>query len=414
MNKWIKYSLILFFCIDFIIAFTNDSHNLFVLLNISDTISLDSFKNASLGSFFFIHTAVSYLSLIIGFILIITSLFKKFRDYGDFIPFLVVFISLFLGIGTNIIHLSVRTLPIDPSLITIIGLTSVLYCVFYMRDIKLILGINRNHFILDNLREKFIITDEHNYIVETSKSFKTLFNIGEEERLTFDDLKERLSSKIVFYDDSTKFDFEVDRSKQYYNMLIKDINLPFYKHSGTFYLFFDETNSLHYMHDINYIKSHDLMTDIYNRNYLEELRDQLDDSEVKYEVLFFDLDGLKIINDLLGHDAGDELLKKFSKQLKAHLSKDIYPIRLGGDEFVILSTNENNNLKDILNQLIETNKKLPFVEAVHFSYSFAKRANISETLRDVLSRADEGLYKMKESKSNYKDELTMKIKQNQS
>jgi diguanylate cyclase (GGDEF)-like protein len=156
------------------------------------------------------------------------------------------------------------------------------------------------------------------------------------------------------------------------------------------------------------------MTDIYNRNYLEELRDQLDDSEVKYEVLFFDLDGLKIINDLLGHDAGDELLKKFSKQLKAHLSKDIYPIRLGGDEFVILSTNENNNLKDILNQLIETNKKLPFVEAVHFSYSFAKRANISETLRDVLSRADEGLYKMKESKSNYKDELTMKIKQNQS
>jgi diguanylate cyclase (GGDEF)-like protein len=56
------------------------------------------------------------------------------------------------------------------------------------------------------------------------------------------------------------------------------------------------------------------------------------------ELLYFDLDGFKAINDSEGHAAGDRLLKRFSKLLvKSFRNADVIA-RLGGDEFVVLMT----------------------------------------------------------------------------
>lgn len=79
----------------------------------------------------------------------------------------------------------------------------------------------------------------------------------------------------------------------------------------------------------------DYLTDIYNRNALErDLAKINTDSEGYY--LIADLNDLKIINDSLGHSAGDELLRGFASLLVESVGEDGLAYRQGGDEFAVL------------------------------------------------------------------------------
>ena len=88
----------------------------------------------------------------------------------------------------------------------------------------------------------------------------------------------------------------------------------------------------------------DLLTQLPNRallmNRLEEaLSQQQANSENQFAVLCLDCDRFKIINDSLGHQAGDELLVAISRRLKSVLRQEDLVARLGGDVFVVLLSN---------------------------------------------------------------------------
>ncbi len=84
----------------------------------------------------------------------------------------------------------------------------------------------------------------------------------------------------------------------------------------------------------------DTLTDLPNRRTLtermEKLINQASTSGAEFAVLFLDLDGFKMINDSLGHSAGDEVLKAFSQRLLRCVRGGDTVARLGGDEFVVL------------------------------------------------------------------------------
>ena len=91
---------------------------------------------------------------------------------------------------------------------------------------------------------------------------------------------------------------------------------------------------------VQYLATHDEMTGLPNRAMFSQLLNHAIESARrsagKLAVLFLDLDRFKIINDSLGHEAGDELLKKVAARLKTCLRASDVLARLGGDEFVVL------------------------------------------------------------------------------
>jgi len=97
---------------------------------------------------------------------------------------------------------------------------------------------------------------------------------------------------------------------------------------------------------IEYLAYHDGLTALPNRSLFNKLLSQAISQAQRYQrtlaVAFIDLDRFKQLNDTLGHEAGDQLLKEVANRLKACLRDSDTVARLGGDEFVVLMTEIND------------------------------------------------------------------------
>jgi diguanylate cyclase (GGDEF)-like protein len=91
---------------------------------------------------------------------------------------------------------------------------------------------------------------------------------------------------------------------------------------------------------IEYLASHDSLTSLPNRETFNGLLHHAIEAACRHQrrfaVLFIDLDRFKVINDSLGHDAGDMLLVEIANRLRQTLRSSDVVARLGGDEFVVI------------------------------------------------------------------------------
>jgi len=109
---------------------------------------------------------------------------------------------------------------------------------------------------------------------------------------------------------------------------------------------------------IEYLASHDSLTDLPNREMFGGLlRHTIETSRRgarRFALLFIDLDRFKVINDSLGHEAGDMLLVEVASRLRACLRASDVVARLGGDEFVVLleDANERDDVERVAAHLL--------------------------------------------------------------
>jgi diguanylate cyclase (GGDEF)-like protein len=89
---------------------------------------------------------------------------------------------------------------------------------------------------------------------------------------------------------------------------------------------------------IRYISYHDQLTSLYNRHYFEHCKVWLKNIPV-ISVIMTDINSLKLVNDIYGHEAGDELLMKYAEHIKKSFKDSDLFFRWGGDEFVIVLIN---------------------------------------------------------------------------
>ena len=100
---------------------------------------------------------------------------------------------------------------------------------------------------------------------------------------------------------------------------------------------------------LNQLAYFDELTGLPNRaslhNTIGLAIDEVELSGGKFAIIFFDLDGFKTINDSLGHNVGDELLRQVGGRLSSLIKKDLTVARVGGDEFILILKDMHDQAK---------------------------------------------------------------------
>lgn len=410
-SKQVKSVLFSLVTIDFIIAMTNTYHKLFIDLSHNNLVTLSAFNQASVNIGFMIHSIISYCIILYVFILLINEYRKIIRKNKDYLPIISIALCFILGFTINFIHIFIYTFTLDPTLIVFYIFMYTLYFIFIIRDVKLLLLFDHNDYILDHYREMYLIVDSNGIVIDASDPLIEKFNLSITSNMLYKELIEKISKKAYIYKDTKEIENNYSCEKLFLHVKENRVKFQTSKYYGRLFLFYDETQVRLLMSKLNYVMHHDLMTELYNRNYFESVQKEYDNSAEPYGVILFDLDGLKLVNDFLGHEAGDDLLIRFSKilsSIKENDSKNILPIRLGGDEFLIIFNDyDEDQLLEIINKITNLAYHKDVEKNIGFSYGYSIRKNNNEKMTHVLKNADEKLYEMKEKRIDNKRQLAI-------
>ncbi len=156
---------------------------------------------------------------------------------------------------------------------------------------------------------------------------------------------------------------------------------------------------------INFQLYHDALTELPNRILFSDrinfAMSQAKRNKVKVAVMFLDMDRFKVVNDSLGHIAGDKLLQEIAKRLKTCIRESDTLARVGGDEFILMlpdiaSSDDVSNLVDKITQSLEDPFMIEGNEVyVTFSIGTAIYPEDGDNSETLIKHADMAMYSIK-------------------
>ena len=162
---------------------------------------------------------------------------------------------------------------------------------------------------------------------------------------------------------------------------------------------------------LGYQATHDALTELWNRREFERrlaqaLADVRARPDASFALLYFDIDQFKLINDLSGHRAGDQLLVELVLAMEHNLRDGDLLARLGGDEFGLLAFDVNEaEAMAVAERLRRCIDSVRFVwegrtHSVSASIGVVMADRMGATLQDVMAWADSACYQAKENGRN--------------
>lgn len=157
---------------------------------------------------------------------------------------------------------------------------------------------------------------------------------------------------------------------------------------------------------LKYLSHHDSLTGLCNRAYFEQEMEHFNKRDAgQIGLILSDVDGLKLINDTLGHAAGDQLIIAASQAMVAAVGSNGMVSRIGGDEFAVLVTGTEEFVQTIGQEIckeIQSGVVAFNTENTTFSLSMSVGWAIvqnDQTVQEVFKAADDNMYREKLHKS---------------
>ncbi|MBF0255942.1 MAG: diguanylate cyclase [Gammaproteobacteria bacterium] len=161
---------------------------------------------------------------------------------------------------------------------------------------------------------------------------------------------------------------------------------------------------------LRHMARHDLVTGLPNRSLLHEHMEKLLHRSLREEtlvaVMFLDLDRFKGVNDLLGHEAGDKVLRETGQRIKAAVRDDDLVARIGGDEFAVVCghLSDSSPIERIAGKIIEAVSQPFFINGnecrIGVSIGISLFPHHAWESEDLLRLADEAMYGIKHGEKN--------------
>ncbi|KYH34758.1 cyclic di-GMP phosphodiesterase response regulator RpfG [Clostridium tepidiprofundi DSM 19306] len=255
--------------------------------------------------------------------------------------------------------------------------------------------------------------DTSGIVLNVNKSFEKTFGYSKEECLrknidklisteeTYNQTK-KLTLKIMEEETINIEAIRYKKDKTPINVLVRSIYIKINNNIlGVYGIYTDITEIKKYERKLEYMSIYDALTGLHNLNYFNKKINEYENNKLSsVGIIMCDLNGLKLVNDTLGHQYGDILLKNFAYVLKKSVREQDVVARVGGDEFSVILTDINRNqvkkiIKRINSNIEEFNKSL---DEKMLRLSVAIGCSILEenkNIEEVIKDADDIMYRNK-------------------
>ncbi|MGD0153262.1 MAG: HD domain-containing phosphohydrolase [Thermacetogeniaceae bacterium] len=188
----------------------------------------------------------------------------------------------------------------------------------------------------------------------------------------------------------------VNRRGEHRNVLVIVDIIPGTKKSVESFL--DITERKQAEERLRQLSYHDVLTGLYNRSYFEEELLRLDvERQLPLSIIIGDVNGLKLVNDTLGHQKGDELLARAAAILKRNSRNEDIVCRWAGDEFAILLPQTEketaNNICERIRSACQATEGEPV--PISFSLGVATKESLATRTLLVIKEAEDAMYRDK-------------------
>ncbi len=279
--------------------------------------------------------------------------------------------------------------------------------------------------IIENIEEGYCEIDTQGNIIFTNDAMSEILEYPIDELMQMDGKKllpEEDTERVVQYfanvyiseKASLEYIFPVirkDGTKKYIEItptVIKDADG---KKTGLRSIVRDVDQRKKYEENLIYLAYHDALTGLKNRKaFYEQLQNAIYRAKrygTEIGLIYIDIDKFKKVNDTLGHEIGDALLREIKNRLEGGLRKTDFISRIGGDEFVIIVDDPTKIHPGIIAQKIVDDLSKPYklnghvVDYVSSSVGISIFPTDAEDMESLIKKADKAMYKAKEKRNRY-------------
>lgn len=286
-----------------------------------------------------------------------------------------------------------------------------------LRNLRKVKILGRETAYFNNMRATFFdaddnmicLKDENLKYIFVNKAFKTFYQLDEDQIKGHGDFE---LAPEEFAEIQRKTDLEVLSTMRLSKTVFswKDrifesikfpVKLPSEKHGiGCYMKDITEEHSIRIKQEeqnrqIEYLSRHDSLTGLYNRYFLDEELKRLDtEANLPLSIIVADMNGLKLANDIFGHEAGDELLKGAAETIRKACRPEDVIARIGGDEYVIvLPRTTRDRAEEIMTNIADEFGKVK-VKAIRGSISMGcdTKTAADVDIKDIYKNAESRMY----------------------